>query len=124
MRSLLLIGAGGVAVLLLGALLVAGDLAFDGGRLVGAVTGRDRLLAACAPVLEAKLREAGYEPREIDLGAAPTVALAAGAGRTLEGRFTFEDGAAGARVDGMVACVVGRAVTVEFRTSGPPVRAT
>lgn len=115
MRTLLLIASGAVLAVAVGGLALVADR--NGGRGLDALTGRDRLVAACAPVLAARLRDAGFEPREIELGAAP-------AGRMLRGSFTFRDGALGTRVDGIVACTVeGATVTLNFRTSGPPVRA-
>ena len=125
MRRLLLILAGAASAAVFGAVVLVCDLVFDDGRIADALLGRDGLEKACTPLLSDKLRDAGFEPREIDLGARPDIAVASGAGRTFKDTFTFQDGAAGSRVDGVVACVVdGDAVTVDFRTTAPPVRAT
>lgn len=125
MKRLLLILAGAALAAVLGAIGVVSDLVFDDGRIAYALLGRDGLEKACTPSLSDKLRDAGYEPRDIDLGARPDIAVASGAGRTFKDTFTFQDGAAGSRVDGVVACVVnGDGVTVDFRTAAPPVRST
>lgn len=118
----LLAGAALLAVLLVGATLA--DLAFNRGRGLGALLGRDALIEACRPALIVRLKAAGFEPADVAFDEAQTVTVAT-AQRTLAGAFTFADGASQARVDGLIACVVdGRTVTVEVRTRSTPLRAT
>lgn len=117
-----LVGAVLIGVVLVGTLLA--DLMLNGGRGLGILLGRDRLIAACRPPLIAKLRAAGFEPDDILFEKGETVTVTTSQ-RTFAGPFTFEDGGAQTRVDGLIACVVNdRSVTVEVRTRSTPLRAT
>jgi hypothetical protein len=124
-RLILRIIGWSAALLVLAMLAGLGDLAFNQRRLFYTLLGRDTLIAACTPALTAKLRAAGFEPTEVALGAEPDITVSTATGRSLQDSFTFQDGAAAARVDGVVACLVkDGAVSVDFRTSASPVRAT
>ena len=125
MRLFLKMLAAMVAILVVAGLAVVGDVALDGGRLISALLGRDRLIAACSPALVDKLKGAGFQPGEVMFGDSPDIAVSTLTGRSFRDTFTFTDGAAETRVDGIMACILsGTAVTVEFRTSRTPVRAT
>lgn len=101
------------------------DLVFRGGQLVYGALGRDALVASCRPALLARLAESGFQPADLDFDERPTVTASTLTGRTLSGRFTFQDGVGGARVDGVAACVVkDGTVTIEVRTGTTPVRST
>jgi len=114
-------GAVGVVVVLLG----LGDFFFNGRQIFYALLGRDKIVQACSPMLVAKLKSAGFEPAEVMLGDEPQIAVSGFTGTSLQDSFTFRDGAAGSRVDGILACIVkGNAVTVDFRTSTTPERAS
>ena len=105
--------------------LVVGDLALNKRRLFYAVLGRDAIVTACVPALLEKLRNAGFEPRDLLLGEAPDIGFSTFTGKTLNDRFTFRDGAAETRVDGIAVCSIKQdAVRVEFRTASTPIRST
>lgn len=113
------------ALLVLAMLAVIGDLVLNKRRLFYAMLGRDGVVAACMPVLTGKLRDAGFEPAELELGDTPDITISTAAGKTLQDTFTFADGASATRVDGIVACALkGTQVTLEFRTLTTPTRAT
>jgi hypothetical protein len=120
-RSLALLGAGLVVVLLI----AAADVTFNRQRILYGLLGRDATVRACTQALSVRLRTAGFEPSDIEFGGTPDLALSSLAGRTLKDTFTFRDGAAEARVDGIVACVLdGGTATVDFRTASTPIRPT
>ena len=124
MRRALIVFAAVLAVPVLLAAAFGYDTFFNGRRMTYALLGRDGVVAACTPALTARLREAGFQPYDLEFGSTPDLAVATGVGKRLKGPFTFQDGAIGVRVDGIVACVVdGPRVTVDFRTSAAPVRA-
>ncbi len=100
-----------------------GDLVFDDGRLLYAAVGRDRLVAACLPELMHGLEARGFSPADVEFETRPRISVGLGPLASLGADFTFEDGAAATRIDGSMACVVGRSdVHVDFRTLAPPVR--
>ena len=125
MRPVLILLAAALAVPVLLALLLLGDGLLNGQRLFYGLLGRERAERACAAVLADKLRAAGFQPSDLVFGDRPDLSVSTATGTSLKSTFTFQDGAAGTRVDGILACVVhGPAVTVEFRTRTAPVRAT
>ncbi len=125
MRFLLRLFAAAMLAAVLVVAVIAGDFFFNNHRLLYAVMGRDTLVAACRPVLETKLKAAGFEPQDLAFGGDVALSFSTVTGRALTGSFTFEDGASQTRVDGIVACsVVGQTVTVEMRTLTTPMRAT
>lgn len=125
MRSVLILLGAAVAAPILAVLLLIGDGVFNGQRLFYALLGRDRAEQACTPALVDKLRTAGFEPSDLTIDSRPDVSVSSATGTSLSAAFTFQDGAAGTRVDGLLACVVhGTAVTVDFRTRTAPTRST
>ena len=125
MRLALKILAVSTALLVLVMLLVLGDLVLNRRRVFYAMLGRDRLVEACMPALVAKLKASGFEPADVALGETPDITISTATGRSFQDTFTFQDGAAQARVDGVLACLVKDGMTtVEFKTSVSPVRAT
>ncbi len=125
MRLVLKILAAATALLVLIMLLVIGDLVFNQRRMFYALLGRDALVAACAPPLADKLKRAGFEPTDVEFGDTPDITISTATGKTFADTFTFQDGAAGVRVDGILACVIrGDAVSVDFKTKATPLRAT
>ena len=117
-----------VAVLLLVPLALAGaglaDLTLNDGRILYRLVGRNAIAEACLPELKRGLAERGFAPADLELDPHPDIAVAFGAPKTLGAGFTFQDGPAETRVDGIMACVVGATnVHVEFRTNARPVRA-
>lgn len=113
------------ALLVLTMVAFIGDLVLNKRRLFYAMLGRDGMVAACTPLLTGKLREAGFEPAEIELGETPDITISMAAGKTFKDTFTFADGASASRIDGIVACAKkGADVTLDFRTRTTPVRAT
>ena len=116
----------GLGLVLAGALaaLALGGLRPDGWRLLHAGLGSDALAEACRAPLARRLAERGFEPEEVEFGPEPTTGPPWGRERSFGASFTFRDGAAALRVDGVMACVVsGESVTVEFRVSSSPRRA-
>jgi hypothetical protein len=112
-------------LLVLVALGFVADLTLNRRRVLYALLGRDGIVAACRPPLEARLRNDGFEPTDIEFGEAPDITLSTGAGRTLADTFTFADGASQTRVDGALACSVkGATVSIDVRTTTTPTRAT
>ena len=102
---------------------VIGDLVFNQRRVFYALLGRDGLVDACAPALLDKLRDAGFEPAELELGPEPDITITTATGKNLQDTFTFRDGAAQTRVDGLLVCAVRNgAVTTGFRTRSTPSR--
>lgn len=124
MRWLLRLLFLGVVLTVLAGAVALWDVTANGARLFYGLMGRDRIEAACLPVLAAQLRQDGFEPSDITFGERPSIASATGSGTRLDNDFTFLDGAAQARVDGAMACAVeGETVTVRARTRSTPVRA-
>ncbi len=122
-RSLALVAAGALLTAALGGAAVLGDVRFGGGRLLHAAMGSDALAAACQAPLERRLAEKGFQPDDVEFGPAPTLGSPWAPERTFGDSFTFRDGAAEVRVDGVVACVVsGASVTVDFRVGSSPHR--
>ncbi len=71
-----------------------------------------------------RLAERGFQPDDVEFGPEPTLGSPWARERSFGDSFTFRDGAAGTRVDGVMACVVsGAGVTVEFRVGQNPRRA-
>ena len=125
MRLVLRVLVAATTALVLIMVVVIGDLALNKRRMFYALLGRDAIERACTPVLLAKLKESGFEPDELTLGDTPDVTVSTLTGKTFKDTFTFADGPAGGRVDGIMACsVLGARASVEFRTSASPVRAT
>ena len=124
LRGLALVAAGMLLAVALGGVAILGDLRFDGGRLVHAAMGSADLADACRAPLVRRLSERGFQPDDVAFGPEPTMGSPWGRERSFGDSFTFRDGAEGARVDGVVACVVsGTAVTVDFRVAQNPHRA-
>ena len=124
MRLVLRIMIYATAAMVLAMVAFIGDLALNQRRLFYTMLGRDGLVAACRPSLAARLRDAGFEPADIDFGATPDITISTAAGKTLRDTFTFADGASQTRVDGILACSIkGETVAVEVQTSTTPTRA-
>ena len=124
LRGLALVVAGMLLAAALGGVVLLADLRFDGGRLVRAAMGSADLADACRGPLVRRLAERGFQPDDVEFGPEPTLGSPWAGDRSFGDSFTFRDGAAGSRVDGVVACVVsGTAVTVDFRVSQNPRRA-
>ena len=120
LKASALMAAGGV---LLGGVALA-DLWFDDGRALYAAFGRDALARSCTAPLIRRLAEQGFEPADVEFGPRPRVSLAWGHERSFGDSFTFTDGAAQERVDGVLACEVsGGTVTIELRVGAVPHRA-
>ncbi len=115
------------SIALLPLVLAAGALAdftLNEGRVLYALMGRDKLVEACLPELKKGLADRGFAPADLELDPRPSISIALGRPKTFGADFTFQDGAAAMRVDGVLACVVGKNdVHVDFRTSARPVRA-
>ena len=123
LRSLALVAAGALLAVALGGVALLVDLRFDGGRVLQAALGSDALAEACRAPLERRLADQGFQPADLVFGPEPTLGSAWDRRRSFGDSFTFRDGAAAVRVDGVVACVVsGAEVTVEFRVSSAPHR--
>ncbi len=123
-RSLALVAAGALLTLALGGILLLADLRFDGGRVIHAALGTQALAEACRAPLERRLVERGFQPDDVVLGPEPTLGSPWDRERRFGDSFTFRDGAAAERVDGVMACVVTRdGVTVEIRVAANPHRA-
>lgn len=123
LRSLALVAAGALLAVALGGVALLVDLRFDGGRVLQAALGGDALAEACRGPLERRLADRGFEPADVVFGPEPTLGSPWDRRRTFGDSFTFRDGAAAVRVDGVVACVVsGPDVSVEFRVSSAPHR--
>ena len=100
------------------------DLALNDGRILYRLIGRNAIAEACLPELKRSLAERGFAPADLELDPHPDIAVAFGGPKTLGAGFTFQDGPAQTRVDGIMACVVDATnVHVEFRTTAKPVRA-
>ncbi|WP_131114324.1 hypothetical protein [Lichenihabitans psoromatis] len=114
-----------VALAALVVLALVWDLAFNQQHVLKAVLGRDRVVQACSPALVTKLKAAGFDPVDLTFDDRPDLAFSSLFAQNLQGRFTFLDGTAGGRVDGVVACIATQdMVRVDFRTTVRPVRAT
>ncbi len=123
-RSLALVAAGALLAVALGGILLLADLRFDGGRALQAAMGSEALAEACRGPLQQRLTERGFEPDDVAFGPEPTLGSPWGRERSFGDSFTFRDGAAADRVDGVVACVVsGSGVTVDIRVGSNPHRA-
>ncbi len=123
-RSLALVAVGALLAGALGGVLLLADLRFDGGRVLHAALGSEALAAACRVPLERQLAEKGFQPDDIAFGPEPTLGSLWSRERKFGDSFTFRDGPAADRVDGVVACVVsGSDVTVDFRVASNPHRA-
>lgn len=124
LRGLMLVLAGMLLAAALGGVALLADLRFDGGRMVRAAMGSGDLADACRPPLVRRLAERGFQPDDVEFGPEPTLGSPWARERSFGDSFTFRDGAAGTRVDGVVACVVSATgVTVEFRVAQNPRRA-
>ena len=124
LRSLGPVAAGALLAVALGGTLLLADVRIAGGRLVRAAMGGGDLADACRAPLAQRLAETGFEPAEIEFGPEPTLGPSFARERTFGDSFTFRDGAAQTRVDGVVACAVSAAGThVTFRVASPPRRA-
>lgn len=101
----------------------AADLWFDHGRLIVSALGREALVKSCSASLTGRLEQRGFQPSDLDVDAHPTLDLPWRSVRSVEGHFTFLDGPEQTRVDGVMACLVGRTgVTVDFRVGSSPHR--
>lgn len=108
-----------VVVLLAG---TVADYTLNDSRILYALVGRDRLVDACLPELEKGLVDRGFAPTDVEFATRPHIAI--GRTRTFGSEFTFLDGPAETRVDGVVACAVtASGVHVDFKTSARPLRA-
>ena len=115
--------AGMLLAVALGGIVILGDLRFDNGRLVQAAMGSADLADACRAPLVGRRAERGFQPDELEFGPEPTLGSPWARERSFGDSFTFRDGIEGARVDGVVACVVsGGTVTVDFRVAQAPHR--
>lgn len=124
LRGLGLVAAGVLLAVALGGTVLLVDLKFAGGRIVDAALGSGDLADACRQPLERLLAEKGFEPADIEFGPEPTLGSPWARERTFGDSFTFRDGAAAVRVDGVVACAVSASgATVDFRVANPPHRA-
>ncbi len=123
-RTIGLVSAGALMAVALGGIVLLFDLRFTGGRLVHAALGGDALAEICRPPLEQRLSERGFQPADLEFGPEPTLGSPWAHERKFGDSFSFRDGAAATRVDGVVACVVsGPDVTVDFRVAANPHRA-
>lgn len=122
--SLVLKAIGAVALVPLAlAAAVVTDFGLDDGRLVYALLGRNTIVEACLPELKKGLAARGFAPEDVEINPHPDIAVALGQPKSLAAEFTFEDGPAQTRIEGVMACVVGRNdVHVDFRTDATPVR--
>ena len=124
LRGLALVAGGMLLAVALGGAAVLGDLRFDGGRLLHAVMGGADLADACRTPLVRRLAARGFPPADVEFGPEPVLGSPWARERSFGDSFTFRDGAEGARVDGVVACVVsGTEATVDFRVAQNPHRA-
>lgn len=120
LRALGLVGLGAV----LAAGLAAAALWFGGEHLLYRALGGEGLARACTPPLVATLKDRGFEPADIEFGADPKVSSPFARPRSFGASFTFRDGAAQVRIDGVMACAVsGEEATVEVRVGAVPRRA-
>lgn len=118
-----LIGAFVLLPLMLAAGAIA-DFSLNDGRVLYALMGRDGLIEACLPELNKGLADRGFSPAGLEIDPHPSISVGLGRPKTLGADFTFQDGAAETRVDGIMACVVGKNdVHVDFRTNARPIRA-
>ena len=102
----------------------AAALWLGGEPLLYRARGGERLARACTPALLAALRDRGFEPADVEFGPDPKVSSPFSHPRSFGASFTFRDGAAETRVDGVMACAVSDdAATVDVRVSAPPRRA-
>ena len=98
------------------------DYALNDGRILYRLMGRDALAEACLPELKKGLADSGFAPSDLEFSARPSIAL--GRMRTFGSQFTFQDGAAETRIDGIAACAVtASGVYVTFKTNARPLRA-
>lgn len=124
LRGLALVAAGMLLAVALGGMVILGDLRFDGGRLLHAAMGGADLADACRAPLVQRLTERGFQPDDVEFGPEPVLGSPWARERSFGDSFTFRDGAEGARVDGVVACVMsGAGATVDFRVAQNPHRA-
>ncbi|WP_237477916.1 hypothetical protein [Lichenibacterium dinghuense] len=124
LRGLALVVAGMLLAATLGGVALLADIRFDGGRVIRAAMGGGDLADACRPPLVRRLAERGFQPDDVEFGPDPTLGSPWARERSFGASFTFRDGAAGTRVDGVVACVVSAAgVSVDFRVAQNPRRA-
>lgn len=122
-RSLGLVAAGALLAVALGGIVLLVDLRFAGGRIVNAAMGGGDLADACRRPLERRLAEKGFEPADLEFGPEPVLGSPWARERTFGDSFTFRDGAAAVRVDGVVACVVSASgTTADFRVASAPRR--
>ena len=116
---------GGLLLLLIGVLggMVA-DFAWNDGRILYRLLGRDRIEAACRPELARVLAERGFEPVDIAFETRPSLNVNLGPDARMDSAFTFTDGAGGNRVDGVMTCVAsGTEARVDVRVGVTPHRA-
>ena len=122
-RSLGLVAAGALLAVALGGTVLLVDFKFAGGRIVSAAMGGGDLADACREPLAKNLAEKGFEPADIEFGPEPVLGSPWARARTFGDSFTFRDGAAAVRVDGVVACVVSASgATAAFRVASAPHR--
>ena len=120
LRALSLVGLGAV----LAAGLAAVALWFGDDHLLYRALGGEGLARACTPPLVAALRDRGFEPAEVEFGPDPKVSSPFAHPRSFGASFTFRDGVAQVRVDGVMACAIsGEEATVEVRVGTVPRRA-
>ena len=123
LKGLALVAGGMLLAVALGGAAILGDLRFDGGRLLHAAMGSADLADACRAPLVRRLTERGFQPDDVEFGPEPTLGSPWARERSFGDSFTFRDGIEGARIDGVVACVVpGATVTVDFRVAQNPHR--
>ena len=123
LRGAALVAAGACLVVAIGGVVLFAELRLDGGRLIRAALGDGELIDLCRPPLVRHLVDSGFEPNDITFGPAPVLGSPWAKDRSFGDGFTFTDGAAGTRVDGVMACVVsGRGVTVDVRVGSAPHR--
>ena len=119
-RALGLVGLGAV----LSGVLAAGALWLGGEHLLYRALGGEGMARACTPPLVAALRDRGFEPADVEFGPDPKLNSPFAHPRSFGASFTFRDGAAEVRVDGIMACAIsGDEATVEVRVGAVPRRA-
>ena len=120
LRGLGLVGLGAG----LAGVLAAAALWLGGSHLIYRALGGEGLARACTPPLVAALRDRGFEPADVEFGPDPKLSSPFARPRSFGASFTFRDGAAQVRVDGVMACAVsGEEATVEVRVGTVPRRA-